>query len=476
VNVIARKPLAPVLCAIAAIVTCMVAPSCAVYGTPFVIETIDQPAGGEGTSLALDAFGSAHVTYQDAASGALEYAVKSGGAWTIETVDAASNAGTYSSLELDIDGNPHVTYQDKPPDGAVKYARKSAGIWLIDTVQQSIGYIGYSTSLELDALGNVHMTYSNPGAVRYVRKSGDAWTLATVESQYEPWDVEPSLALDRQGNPRVTYLRTPTEEDAPFALRYARWTGSTWSREIADDGGDDYPGTASSLLLDAQDNPHVSYHEGGGGTGDELRYAWKSAGVWTIETVDGNGSANYGTSMAFDAQGNPHVSYSSGPASVDDLKYARKLGGVWITEVVDGSANFAGLYSSLALDAAGNPHITYHDTTTDELKYAYVIPTSAVPATGEIELMTVSPNPSRGEGARVFVRAPAQLSEIDLALYDITGRRVASLASSRADGGAWRATWNGADDAGRRVAPGAYWVRARSQNGRIASERLTVVR
>jgi hypothetical protein len=469
---IACKPPAFVLSA--ALLSIIWSPARTAHATSFTIETIQQPAGSTRLSIALDAFGNPHVTYQNGTSGALEYAVKSGGVWTIETVDAASNTGAYSSLELDADGNPHVSYQDRGPGTAtaVKYARKSAGLWSIDVVQQSTGSIGYSTSLELDAIGEVHMTYGNPGAVRYARKSLGAWTLAMVEMELQASNVEPSLALDSQGRPHVTYHRPPPEEDGPEALRYARWTGSTWSREIADDGGDEYPGFFSSLVLDSQDNPHVSYACSRGY--DQLRYAWQSGGVWTIEVVEGNGSATYGTSMVFDAQGNPHVSYSKGYPP--DLKYARKSGGVWTTELVDGSANFAGLYPSLALDAAGNPHITYHDVTTNDVKYAYVVPTSVASTVGQTELITVSPNPSRGEGARIFVRTPAQLSEIDLALYDVTGRRVASLASSRAEGGAWRATWNGADDAGRRVAPGAYWVRARSQNGRIASERLTVVR
>ena len=52
-----------------------------------------------------------------------------------------------------------------------------------------------------------------------------------------------------------------------------------------------------------------------------------------------------------DALGNPHVSYQD--ITTNDLKYARKSGGVWTLETADGSANIVGSYTSLALDASG---------------------------------------------------------------------------------------------------------------------------
>ncbi len=42
-----------------------------------------------------------HICYHDATDGNLEYAVKVGGSWTLETVASSGSTGEYSSLALD---------------------------------------------------------------------------------------------------------------------------------------------------------------------------------------------------------------------------------------------------------------------------------------------------------------------------------------------------------------------------------------
>jgi hypothetical protein len=54
---------------------------------------------------------------------------------------------------------------------------------------------------------------------------------------------------------------------------------------------------------------------------------------------------------------------------------------------------------------------------------------------------------------------PAPGAEIGLAVFDVAGRHVAVLRSGHHDPGTYRATWDGRDDEGRRVASGIYFVR-----------------
>ena len=67
------------------------------------------------------------------------------------------------------------------------------------------------------------------------------------------------------------------------------------------------------------------------------------------------------------------------------------------------------------------------------------------------------PNPSR-EGGTIQFRLPAE-ARVELAIYDIAGRRVARLAQGTLGAGEHAIEWKRRDDAGRRVGPGVYLAR-----------------
>ena len=52
-----------------------------------------------------------------------------------------------------------------------------------------------------------------------------------------------------------------------------------------------------------------------------------------------------------------------------------------------------------------------------------------------------------------------QSGEIQLMIYDVTGQRVARLASGLRQAGTYALRWDGRDDAGRRLASGVYLYR-----------------
>jgi glucose/arabinose dehydrogenase len=66
----------------------------------------------------------------------------------------------------------------------------------------------------------------------------------------------------------------------------------------------------------------------------------------------------------------------------------------------------------------------------------------------------------RGEPGAIHV-ATSRPSEIEVAIYDIAGRRVVTLERGRVDSGSRVLRWNGRDDAGRTVGAGIYFVRLR---------------
>jgi hypothetical protein len=79
------------------------------------------------------------------------------------------------------------------------------------------------------------------------------------------------------------------------------------------------------------------------------------------------------------------------------------------------------------------------------------------PAAPPLRLGPPSPNPSGGR-VRLDVSLPVR-ARVRLEVFDVQGRRVASLMDGLDDAGVHPVTWDSRDDAGRRVAAGVYWAR-----------------
>src|SRR4030042_6203884 len=77
------------------------------------------------------------------------------------------------------------------------------------------------------------------------RADGGTWDIQTVD------DIDvmsTSLALDSNGYPHISYTT-----GGLTSLHYARWTGTQWVKEMVDD----VPAIVTSLALDGNDLPHI---------------------------------------------------------------------------------------------------------------------------------------------------------------------------------------------------------------------------
>ncbi len=179
-----------------------------------------------------------------------------------------------------------------------------------------------------------------------------------------------SITLDASGNPRIAYYKYIN--DTHGVLRYAYYNGQGWHIEDVDGNSpgseDDNVGRYTSIKVDAQGNPHISYYDV---TNGNLMYAVWRAGTWQITTVDGYISATDDvgqfTSLAL-YNGLPRIAYYD--VAKGDLKYASYDGTKWTKTVVDSTGD-VGRFASLALDpSTGLPRIAYYDSTNKDLKYA----------------------------------------------------------------------------------------------------------
>jgi hypothetical protein len=138
--------------------------------------------------------------------------------------------------------------------------------------------------------------------------------------------------------------------------------------------------------------------------------------------------------------------------------------------------------------AASEYHYCKVEITGDLLSFAAVTPTGqlldsftvenlsgvddGMPSREGMPLM-VFPNPFNPETTIQFTLAEPQL--IELAVYDLGGRKVDLLAYTYYGAGVHRLNWNGEDGTGRAVRSGSYLIRIVSPQG-IQVEKLTLVR
>ncbi|MFN0151570.1 MAG: FlgD immunoglobulin-like domain containing protein [bacterium] len=442
------------------------------------------------TSLRLDADGAAHVAYFKnpfTVSSSVTYATNASGAWVRETV---GDDGEYCSLVLDAAGAPHISYAYGGPSSPLYYAYKSGGSW---TTEEPDTAVAIWTSIAMNAQGVPSIAYvwgETLAELRIARKPGGIWNVHTLDTNTQALEYVAHV-VDANDDPHVAYKRV---FGAGSTVRYAYRSGGAWFIETVDDPGSS-EGDWLALAADDTGTPHLSYLTSSG----RLRYARKSDGSWLVETVENVGSTQ-GTSIAIDLDGNPHITYDD----LGHLTYALKSAGSWSIETVDMSANSTGQFSSLVIDADDNPRVAHFDDTADDVLYAIgVNPTGVGGGDGDADgvrdsdgaaglaggsLLEARPSVFASGGVTILFRvadtgagasAAGDAVEIDLAIFDVAGRRVTTLASLAAGAlspGEARVNWDGRDDAGRALASGVYFARLTSRGAIAATARVTLVR
>ena len=184
------------------------------------------------------------------------------------------------------------------------------------------------------------------------------WGTAIVDSEGIV-GLHSSLALDGNGHPHISYHHVGNDD-----LKYATFDGNDWSTQVVDPVGN--VGSYTSIAVDSSGNPHICYCDTGN---DHLKYAYYDGNNWHTESVDiSNGGRKY-TSMALDSQDRPHISFfQCCPDNI--LYYMYHDGAQWHKEAIDSSGSSA-TFTSLALDSNDRPRISYQDTSFFALRYVY---------------------------------------------------------------------------------------------------------
>jgi flagellar hook assembly protein FlgD len=110
----------------------------------------------------------------------------------------------------------------------------------------------------------------------------------------------------------------------------------------------------------------------------------------------------------------------------------------------------------------GIDHVTGRDGANRAVAVAIGKPASVESAVTVTELLPAMPNPMTLGTSLQY--ALATRGAIDLSIYSVDGRRVATLAHGVQEAGRHRVAWNGTDDRGGVVKAGVYFVRFTAPN------------
>jgi hypothetical protein len=414
-------------------------------------EMVDADVSSNKASLAYDSQNRPHVAYYDSDSDDLRYAHHDGSAWHVETVDSGGDVGNYCSLALDSSDLPHIAYYDADEDDLI-YTRYSGGEWHREVVD-SVGSVHLGASLALDAYDRPHISYYNDtlGAVMYAALVEDVFHLVWPGKREEVDTADPTLDWEDH--------EIPDQES--YTLRWSQTQDFHDYEEVTGITESEYQLT---------------------GLGDGNRYWWR------VMSVDSGGGGHWAEEMDwyFDVELPDGVDIVDLVAEATDggvlIGWRHEGGGpvgLGILRSDDGAAPIALLDEPLPGSAS-----RYLDTDViPGVGYAYWLEVTEADGTvtrfGPTETVSVSrpdaeatlsayPNPA-DDAVTIRYGLPTD-GRVTLSVYDLSGRRVATLAEGERAAGRHEVVWDCAD-----VRPGVYLCRLETTGGEL-TERLLVTR
>jgi hypothetical protein len=304
-----------------------------------------------GTAMARDAAGTLHILYQDAPplgpvpqAGVLKHAAQAGAGWATEVLDTLGTSVLSTvGLAAAPDGSLHAGYSAWG-DWKLHHAVWSGAGWSFE-VAETNALDTETVAIAADSSGKVHLLYNYYQQILYATNASGTWVREAVDTMGVIGDAPiGSIAVDAGGVVHVAYY-----DNTNFDLKHAWRSGGVWQLETLDSAGD--VGGTPSIALGGSGEVHIAYSDA---TSGHLKHATNASGSWVLETVDPAPNVGMASSIVLSPAGDIHLSYVDGAAG--GIKYATNASGSWAAITVDGSG---GGLTSLALDGAGYVHIAY---------------------------------------------------------------------------------------------------------------------
>jgi hypothetical protein len=427
--------------------------------------------------LVLDTNDRPHICYLDYYNKMIKYAFWDGNKWNIQAVVS----GDSCSLCLDSDDNPYIAYGCEENDILyVKVAFYDNGNWVFKTVESDSSCIG--PSIALNSKDYPYFSYYNEWK-KYVFKlaywTGSNWEIKVVDYGYFTGS-DNDIAIDRNDCVHISYGYCQWGADCD--LYYAYWNGNDMKNILIDEPG--LAGEVNSIALDSKGNPHISYSY----SSDflfpiySLKYAWYGPDnaidltSFTAKPVSSAITLNWSVSTDEDISG-----FNLYRREV--LSPVREIAQSPIQPITAGEDTYPRTDMdepwtkiNISLITGTNPY-SYTDMDVFlETNYEYkleAVVSDKNETLGTTQCKSGNENPASFEIARIYpTPADSQISidvvipeqsNIDIAIYDITGRKVATVTSGLYNSGEYTLT---GDVSG--LTNGVYIVRITADSGCVS--------
>ncbi|MEM9847125.1 MAG: T9SS type A sorting domain-containing protein [Bacteroidota bacterium] len=382
---------------------------------------------GAKPDIAVDKKGSVHIAYMlEETPGFIKHAQAQDTGFQITTIDQAYYYGPLA-IALDAEGKPAIAVHHH--DDEDEYVYRWDGVFWEALPIPSEGHDGWDNSLAFDSQNNIHTSSIDPAqfgsgdGVEYAYYDGNVWTKESIQAGPAKYEFSTCIQVDQNDVPHLVFY-----DDIGDNLVYANRVSGEWANETVANKG----GMFASLVLDANNLPHISYYEQVEGEAGNVHYTYFDGEAWQSMVVDQlnyvpisfTGARNL-TALAKDDKGTLHLAYSDRKV----LKYATLAQETWqIESLLDytESDTLLGAQTGLGVDSAGNPHITYFELldqspVSGNIMYASkpvlsnTNPVVALPFT--VKLL---PNPASEKLRIVFDVMPKQA--VSLQLFSSEGR------------------------------------------------------
>jgi hypothetical protein len=309
------------------------------------VTNINNTYYGQSNSIITDSLGRVHIAFTNDTNHDIYYVMITSGIIGAITPIETSGDFYYATISISTDNKPVIVYVNNNPK-ELRFARYTDSGWDKSTVEIG-GTYGFGYCSVVMSRDNVpYISYGDetyPSSLKCAYLSSpSSWTIQLIDSYNSNNYVNGTqIALNSNGYPKIVYNCTK--------LKFADWDGIQWTTSTIDNSG-----TYGSLIIDANNNPHVSYYVGLG-----IQYTKRTNGTWNATPVETSVS-NYPNTVIVDGNNNPIVFYNYN----SHMYYAIKSGASWIKNRVDPTETsgytYTGYYAlSAVFDALGSIHCAY---------------------------------------------------------------------------------------------------------------------